>query len=81
MLKAQQKLIDSTVNMTLGNHSVKHRDAYISEYYYHAICVCKVDRANRIVHFDNGGYSTSSTTRTINGYKKYFVDYLGYEET
>ena len=42
---------------------------------------CKVDRANRIVHFDNGGYSTSSTTRTINGYKKYFVDYLGYEET
>ena len=26
MLKAQQKLIDSTVNMTLGNHSVKHRD-------------------------------------------------------
>lgn len=36
MLKAQQKLIDSTVNMTLGNHSVKHRDAYISEYYYHA---------------------------------------------
>lgn len=48
MLKAQQKLIDSTVNMTLGNHSVKHRDVDISEYYYHATCVCKVDRANRI---------------------------------
>ena len=25
MLKAQQRLIDSTVNMTIGNHSVKHR--------------------------------------------------------
>lgn len=81
MLKAQQKLIDSTVNMTIGNHSVKHRGGDVSEYYYHATCVCKVDRANRIVHFDNGGYSTSSTTRTINGYKKYFVDDLGYEET
>lgn len=41
----------------------------------------KVDHTNRIVHFDNGDYSTSSTTRTINGYKKYFVDYLGYDET
>lgn len=82
MLKAQEKLINSTSNMTLGNHSVKHRDVDISEYYYYATCVCKVDRANRIVHFDNGGYSaSSSTTRTINGYKKYFVDYLGYVET
>lgn len=81
MLKAQEKLINSTSNMTLGNHWVKHLDCYISEYYYHATCVCKVDSANRIVHFDNGGYSTSSTTRTINGYKEYFVDYLGYVET
>lgn len=39
MLKAQQKLIDSTVNIDVSNHSVKHRDAYISEYYYHATCV------------------------------------------
>lgn len=81
MLKVQQKLIDSTSNITIGNHSVKHRDVDISEYYYHATCVCKVDHTNRIVHFDNGDYSTSSTTRTINGYKKYFVDYLGYDET
>lgn len=81
MLKAQQKLIDSTGDMTIGNHSVKYRGSGISEYYYHATCVCKVDRTNKIVHFDNGGYSTSSTTRVINGYKEYFVDYLGYEET
>lgn len=81
MLKAQQKLIDCTGDMTIGNHSVKYRGSDISEYYYHATCVCKVDWNNRIVHFDNGGYSTTSTTRVINGYKEYFVDDLGYEET
>ena len=30
MLKAQQRLIDSTVNMTIGNHSVKHRGGDVS---------------------------------------------------
>ena len=45
---------------------------------YHGNTICIVDDENRHVILTHAGWCTSSTTRALNDYRKYFVDERGY---
>lgn len=66
-----RKLIKSNRDMKLGNHRVELQGNGEYWYYYYATPIAKVDYVKKIITVDNGGYSTSSTTRAINSYIKY----------
>lgn len=45
---------------------------------YHGNTICLVDDEKRRVILTHAGWDTSSTTRALNDYRKYFVDERGY---
>lgn len=75
MLKSVSKLVaaarNGEANLTLGNHSFSTRN---NKWYftYHGSAVCIVNPIEGTVLYDNCGYYTSSTTRTINSYAEAF---------
>ena len=78
-MKAIDTLVNVKMNKCLGNHGVRVTPAgrYFS---YHNNVVCKVNDNKKEFALDDCGYSgKSSTTRTLNCYKKYFTS-LGYTE-
>lgn len=80
MLRAIEQLI-SGERTKVGNHSKKllmnNRDW--EDFYYHSTCICSVDHNSKSFKTNNGGWGTSSTTRAINDYRKYFIG-LGYKD-
>lgn len=76
MLKSVKKLVEAATighldSLSLGNHSFSTR--YNKWYFrYHGSAVCVVDPIDGTVLYDNCGYYTSSTTRTINSYREAF---------
>lgn len=73
MLKSVENLISAArsgmKHKTLGNHSME-QDAKAIYYRYYWTVVCQVDKATGKATYNNGGYNTASTTRTINSYKE-----------
>lgn len=54
----------------VGNHCLK-QEGNTTKFYYHNTAICTLDKTGKAT-YDNGGWGTSSTTRAINCYKKYF---------
>ena len=78
MLRAVEKLTAAAFagiqSMTIGNHSfTKEKDIFVFRYHWSEICT--VDPVRRYVFYDDCGFKTSSTTRSINSYKEMFRDY------
>lgn len=78
MMKTIEKLLEAENSTKLGNHSVTVQ-GHKRGFRYYWTTVCAVDDAECTYHLDNGGYGISSTTRTINDYRRHFED-LGYTE-
>lgn len=94
MMKALEKLVASKSNARVGNHAVMYCDIphngaalrilHIMEgatraFSYHENFICHVDDTRRRVYLTNCGWGTTSTTRALNDYHRYFVDERGYE--
>ena len=78
-MKAIDNLVEARTNKTVGNHGVRVTPArrYFS---YHNNVVCKVNDNKKEFALDDCGWTgKSSTTRTLNCYKRYFTS-LGYTE-
>lgn len=78
-MKAIDTLVTVVTNKTVGNHGVRVTPAgrYFS---YHNNVVCKVNDNKKEFSLDDCGWTgKSSTTRTLNCYKRYFTS-LGYTE-
>ena len=73
MLKSVENLIVAAERgvkaKTLGNHSMEQDEKEI-RYYYYWTAVCTVNKYTGKATYNDGGYKTSSTTRTINSYKE-----------
>lgn len=93
MMKALEKLVDSRANARVGNHAVMfcdipHNGAALRilhimqgatrAFSYHENFICMVDDTRRRVYLTHAGWHTSSTTRALNDYKRYFIAELGY---
>lgn len=94
MMKAFEKLVTSNGNARVGNHAVMFCDipnngaalhilhimpGTSRAFSYHGNYICHVDDTRRRVYLTNCGWGTTSTTRALNDYKRYFIDGLGYE--
>lgn len=78
-MKAIDNLVEARTNKCVGNHGVRVTPSgrYFS---YHNNVVCKVNDNKKEFALDDCGWTgKSSTTRTLNCYKKYFTS-LGYTE-
>lgn len=73
MMKTIDALLKAEYNTRKGHHSVEFKDGKRCFRYYHTD-ICIADDNKRLVTIDNGNYYTSSTTRAINDYIKYFED-------
>lgn len=95
MMKALEKLVASRANARVGNHAVMfcdipHNGAALRilhimqgatrAFSYHNNFICHVDDTRRRVYLTNYGRGTSSTTRALNDYSRYFVNECGYTE-
>lgn len=93
MMKTLEKLVASKRNANVGNHAVMFCDmphngvalhilhimpGTSRAFSYHGNYICHVDDMRRRVYLTNCGWCTSSTTRALNDYKRYFVDERGY---
>lgn len=93
MMKALERLVTSKRNAQVGNHAVMYCDIpnngaalhilHIMQgttraFSYHGNYICHVDDTRWRVHLTNCGWGTSSTSRALNNYRKYFVDERGY---
>lgn len=87
MMKGLEKLVKSSTDMTVGNHrvefirgNVKDVEHTVRGFFYHNNCVCVANDTLKKFHLDSCGYSGySSTTRTLNDYRKHFLS-EGYKE-
>ena len=74
MLKVVRNLINAVntgkKKATCGNHWMEVSKDGVIRYYYHSTAVCTIKNGH--VVYDNGGWGTSSTTRTINSYRQYY---------
>lgn len=80
MLASVSKLVEHvlTGNRTpkrIGNHWCERRAPNYWQFFYHETCVCAADTQYMTVMFTNGGWNTSSTTRTVNSYRDAFVGF------
>ena len=75
MLKSIEKLLESSSNLKVGNHSSEHI-ASVCSYMYHGTILCEADFDKKEFKLPyNGAYSHSvSTRRAVNDYKRYFTD-------
>lgn len=79
MIKALKALVESTKHARVGNHAVMVQRGTRS-FSYHGNTICIVDDVNHRIILTNAGWNTSSTSRAINEYRRYFVEAQGYEE-
>lgn len=78
-MKAIDNLVEAKTNKTVGNHGVRVTDT-IRFFSYHGNTVCTVyDNLKEFSLDDCGWAGKSSTTRTLNEYRKHFT-ILGYTE-
>ena len=80
MLKSVAKLINDYYfgerkKAKYGNHSMQVNNDGTVAFYYHNTAVCRYNPKTHKAVYDNGGWNTSSTTRTINSYKEEFEMY------
>lgn len=80
MLKAVENLVvannEGKKHAKQGNHYFE-RIGNVAKFYYHSTCVCEVTYKNSnpnsfIVKYNNGGWNTSSTSRTLSSYCECF---------
>lgn len=78
-MKAIDNLVEARTNKCIGNHGVRVTPA--GRYFtYHNNVVCKANDNNKSFVLDDCGWGgKSSTTRTLNEYRKHFTS-LGYTE-
>lgn len=94
MMKVLKALVESKKQQRVGNHAVMYCDIphngaalrilHIMQgatraFSYHDNFICHVDDVCRRVYLTNCGWGTTSTTRALNDYRRYFVDGRGYE--
>lgn len=82
MMKTIAKLVTAHSDMSLGNHRVEfneERGHLILNYWYHSTIICTVDMNEKTFKTTDGGWSTMSTHRAINDYKKYY-EAQGYKD-
>lgn len=79
MLVVVKDLVCASRDMKKGSHKVVKYPTGIREFIYYSTAICTVNDNERTFSTDNGGYGTSSTTRAINDYKRYFTS-IGYKE-
>ena len=94
MMKVLKALVESKKQQRVGNHAVMfcdipHNGAALRilhimqgatrAFSYHENFICHVDDTRRRVYLTNCGWGTSSTSRAVNDYRRYFVNELGYE--
>lgn len=94
MMKVLKALVESKKQQRVGNHAVMfcdipHNGAALRilhimqgatrAFSYHENFICHVDDTRRRVYLTNCGWGTSSTSRALNDYRRYFVNELGYE--
>lgn len=60
------------------SREIAHVNGYTREFTYHNNTICLVDDENRRVILTHAGWNTSSTSRAINDYRRYFMG-LGYQ--
>ena len=77
MLVTVKDLVASNKDMKKGSHRVVKYPTGIREFIYYATIICLVNDKECTFSTNNGGYATSSTTRAINDYKRYFTS-IGY---
>ena len=75
-MKAISALVESKQNMTIGNHAVEHlnNNGFTRKFTYHGNTICLVDDKRKLIILTNAGWNTSSTTRALNEYRRYFVN-------
>ena len=75
MLKSIKKLLESSSNLKVGNHSSEHITSACS-YMYHGTIICEADFKRKEFKLPyKGMYANSiSTRRAVNDYKRYFTD-------
>ena len=75
MLKSIEKLLESSSNLKVGNHSSEHI-ALACFYTYHGTVICEADYDRESFKLPyKGMYANStSTRRAVNDYKRYFTD-------
>lgn len=83
MTKALEKLILGDTSMKVGNHSVvidklSNGVEVLRKYYYHNHLICLVDIGNSIFMTNHCGWRTSSTSRAINDYKKFYKETINF---
>lgn len=83
MMKTVLNLYNSNQDyLKIGNHKVERsNNGNIELYSYHRTVIFAIDKNEKTIVIDNGGWNTSSTTRAINDYKKLyetFINTLGY---
>ena len=78
MLKVVKELTSNYLecNKKIGNHKriINNKDNSI-DFIYHSTIICKLFPSFKKIIINNGGWNTSSTTRTINSYKEIFNNY------
>ena len=74
MLKSIEKLLESSSNLKVGNHSSEHITS-VCFYMYHGTIICEADSDLKEFKLPyNGAYSHSvSTRRAVNDYKRYLL--------
>ena len=63
----------------INKGEVKHVNGFTRTFSYHDSTICLVDDEKQRIILTNAGWHTSSTTRALNDYRRYFVDGCGYE--
>ena len=93
MMKALERLVAIKGNAQVGNHAVRHyghmegvtahcckvMEGTERAFTYHGNIICMVDDSHRRIFLTHAGWYTSSTSRALNDYRRYFVNELGYE--
>lgn len=78
-MKCIEKLIENVLfgdknYYRVGNHAAQKKSDGSVEFIYHYTTVCIVKEGK--FKTNNGGFNTSSTTRTINAYRKILSEYF-----
>lgn len=83
MLKAIETLTRNCTSMKVGNHRVEidrlpNGNELLRKYFYHDHLICLVDMHNNVCMTNHCGWGTSSTSRAINDYIRYYVKWFSF---
>lgn len=78
MMKTTQRLYKTFQDtLKIGNHKVAKKDyGNIEEYYFYSTKIFEINKNTKTIILDNGGWNTTSTTRTINDYISLYMDFI-----